>query len=586
MKKIINAPETVVSEMCHGFAMAHPDVVLDPCYHIIRKKKLDTNKVTLICGGGSGHEPAHAGFVGEGLLDAAVCGDVFASPSQIQVYQAIRETRSDKGTLLIVKNYSGDMMNFTNAMALAQEDGIPVDYVRVDDDIAVQDSLYTVGRRGVAGTVLVHKIAGAAARRGMDLAGVKAVAEDAAAHVKSLGFALTSCTVPAKGTPTFALGEDEMEFGVGIHGEPGVRREKLISADELAARMVPALLAELPAEGNEQGLAVLVNGFGGTPLQELYLLANSVGKVLRSYDRKVERVLVGNYLTSIDMAGASFSLMGLNEERKELLNDPCSAPALTITGPQVPNMAAASNDGKKDEEAVSYEKECPPDWKYIRGNQITMENLMYMVDDMSETVISHEVPFCELDSFAGDGDFGMSVAKGFRHLKREWQDVRNDHCETMGTFLDRVSMIIMEHCGGASGPIWGSAFRAASKSVGQKQVLTVREFADMMQAAADGVYRTGERSFGRGAVVGDKTLMDALRPCADRLAECADRNLDMVTALRLGAEAAVQGAEHTKSIVARMGRAGTVGQRSLGYADAGAYALGVIFTHLCESVSD
>ncbi len=189
MKKIINTPETVVSEMCHGFAMAHPNVTLDEKYHVIHKKKIDPEKVTLICGGGSGHEPAHAGYVGEGLLDAAVCGDVFASPSQIQVYRAIRETRSEKGTLLIIKNYSGDMMNFTNAMALAAEDGIAVDYVRVDDDIAVQDSLYTVGRRGVAGTVLIHKIAGAAAQRGMSLQEVKAVAEDAVKNVKSLGFA-------------------------------------------------------------------------------------------------------------------------------------------------------------------------------------------------------------------------------------------------------------------------------------------------------------------------------------------------------------------------------------------------------------
>lgn len=584
MKKIINAPETVVTEMCHGFAMAHPDVALNERYHIIRKKEIDRNKVTLICGGGSGHEPAHAGFVGDGLLDAAVCGDVFASPSQIQVYQAIRETRSDKGTLLIIKNYSGDMMNFTNAMALAQEDSIPVDYVRVDDDIAVQDSLYTVGRRGVAGTVLVHKITGAAAQRGMELPQVKAVAQDAAAHVKSLGFALTSCTVPAKGTPTFDLGEDEMEFGVGIHGEPGVRREKLISADELAARMVPALLAELPAEGSEQGLAVLVNGFGGTPLQELYLLANSVGNVLRARDQKIQRIFVGNYLTSIDMAGASVSLMGLNEERKALLNDPCSAPALTVTGAQTPNMAVLSGSGSAAEKPVCFTRESPQDWKHIRNDRITRENLIYMIDDMSETIIQNEVPFCELDSFAGDGDFGMSVAKGFRQLKREWQELMGSHCETMGTFLDRVSMIIMEHCGGASGPIWGSAFRSASKYVGQKEALTVSDFAGMLQAAAEGVYRTGERSFGRGAVVGDKTLMDALRPCADCLAQCAERNEDLITALRLGAEAAVQGAENTKQIVARMGRAGTVGERSLGYADAGAYALGVIFSHISESV--
>ena len=584
MKKIINTPEAVVSEMCRGFAMAHPHVVLDGRYNILRKREINPQKVTLICGGGSGHEPAHAGYVGQGLLDAAVCGDVFASPSQIQVYRAIRQTRSEAGTLLIIKNYSGDMMNFTNAMALAQEDGMAVDYIKVDDDIAVQDSLYTVGRRGVAGTVLVHKITGAAAERGMELAQVKAIAEDAARNVKSLGFALTSCTVPAKGTPTFTLAEDEMEFGVGIHGEPGVRREKLLSADELAHRMVQSLWAELPEDGHDEGLAVLVNGFGGTPLQELYLLDNSVGKELRALGCPVQRMLVGNYLTSIDMAGASVSLMGLNAQRKALLNDPCCAPALTIHGEERPCMEQETVTAQGAKGDVHYEKESSEAWSHVEGDCITRENIIYMVDDMSETIIHNEVPFCELDSYAGDGDFGMSVAKVFRQLKVEWPEIMAHHSATIGQFLDSISMIIMEHCGGASGPIWGSAFRAAARSVGEKDRLTMADFAQMLQAAADGVYRTGARSFGRGAEVGDKTLMDALRPCADRLSECAAAEIAPASALRLGAEAAVQGAEKTKDIVARMGRAGTVGERSLGYPDAGAHALGVIFTHLTEQL--
>ena len=217
MKKIINKPETVVMEMCNGIAMAHPELEFLKKYKVIKKKNINKNKVSLISGGGSGHEPAHAGFVGKGMLDAAVCGDVFASPSQIQIYNAIKETASNKGTLLIIKNYSGDIMNFRNAAHLAIEDGLIVDYIKVDDDIAVEDSLYTVGRRGVAGTVLVHKIAGAAAELGMSLHEVKEVAQKAANNVRSLGFALTSCTVPAKGTPTFQLEEDEIEFGVGIH---------------------------------------------------------------------------------------------------------------------------------------------------------------------------------------------------------------------------------------------------------------------------------------------------------------------------------------------------------------------------------
>ena len=582
MKKIINSPDTVVSEMCRGFVLAHPSIQLDEPYHILHKQNIDNEKVTLICGGGSGHEPAHGGYIGEGLLDAAVCGDVFASPSQIQVYQAIRKTKSRKGTLLIIKNYSGDMMNFTNAMEMAREDGILVDYVRVDDDIAVQDSLYTVGRRGVAGTVFVHKVAGAAAAAGMNLSEVKAIAEDAVRHIKSLGFAMTSCTVPAKGSPTFQIGEDEIEYGVGIHGEPGIRREKITTADQRAERMVSALLAELPEDGRSEGLAVLVNGFGATPLQELYLLANSVSEELQKRKCEINRVFVGNFLTSIDMAGASISIMGLNEQRKALLNADCNAPAMHIAGSAVPRLFASPDAVPAVAYIPSYTVESPESWSLVRNDRITTENLIYMIDCMSQIIIQNEVSFCELDSHAGDGDFGMSVAKGFRQLKMQWKDLLENHSETMGQFLDQASLIIMEHCGGASGPIWGSAFRAASRSVKNQAYLDLPAFAEMLQSAVQGVYKTGERSFGRGAVVGAKTLMDALIPCADSLSDSAVHGVPMMKALELAAQAAVAGADSTKALVARMGRAGTVGERSLGYPDAGAYALGVIFSELVE----
>ena len=281
MEKIINNYEDIVPEMCQGMILTYPELVWDKEYNIISRRRLRKDKVTLISGGGSGHEPAHGGFVGQGMLDAAVCGDIFASPSQIQVYQAIKKTAGDKGVLLIIKNYSGDMMNFKNGAYLAEEDGLQVEYVKVEDDIAVQDSLYTVGRRGVAGTVFVHKIAGAAAERGYTLEQVRQVAQKTADSVKSLGFAFSSCVVPAKGTPTFILEEDEMEYGVGIHGEPGIRREKILSADQLGERMVKELTRELGIKKSEKNrTALLVNGLGGTPLQELYILNRAVRQAL------------------------------------------------------------------------------------------------------------------------------------------------------------------------------------------------------------------------------------------------------------------------------------------------------------------
>lgn len=330
MKKIINKVEDVVIEMCDGIISAHPDKLeLNKKYKIIKRKTLNKQKVTLISGGGSGHEPAHAGFVGEGMLDAAVCGDVFASPSTIQVYNAILDTQSEKGTLLIIKNYSGDCMNFDAAAEMAEDDDIVVEKVYVNDDVAVKDSLYTVGRRGVAGTVFVHKIAGAAAEQGLDLQQVKQVAEKVIANVRTIGFALTSCTVPAKGTPTFSLNEDEMEFGVGIHGEPGIAREKMESADELAEKMVDLVVKDLPYNAGDE-VALLVNGLGGTPMQELYLLNNSVNKAIRNRNINIYKTLVGNYMTSIDMAGASVTLLKLDPELKKYLDSAADTPALKI----------------------------------------------------------------------------------------------------------------------------------------------------------------------------------------------------------------------------------------------------------------
>ena len=576
MKKLMNQAEQLVMEMCQGIVLAHPELQLNSKYKVISRRNVKQNKVSLISGGGSGHEPTHAGFVGTGMLDAAVCGDVFASPSQIQVYQGIKEVATEQGVLMIIKNYSGDMMNFKNGASLATEDGILVDYVKVDDDIAVEDSLYTVGRRGVAGTVFVHKIAGAAAELGFDLPTVKKIAEKAAANVRSIGFALTSCTVPAKGTPTFTLGEDEMEYGVGIHGEPGIRREKMMSSKDLAERMVNDLLKDL---GDVKEVAILVNGFGATPLQELYVYNNDVIRSLMAKGVSVYRTFVGNYMTSIDMAGASLSFLKLDDELKQYVDAPASTPALKVEGKVAP-IEIVQTTTTSNEIEPSFKTETKKDFAKIKDEQFTLNNLIYYMDKMSEVIIENEIPFCELDAHAGDGDFGMSVAKGFKQLKREWAELTS--ATSMSDFLSNCSIIIMEHCGGASGPIWGSAFRAASKSIEGKDVLTVSDLAEMLQAAVKGIQTTGERSFGRGAVVGDKTLIDALVPCADAWVEAANNGTPFAESFTLGAEAAVKGAESTKQIVARMGRAGTVGERSLGYPDAGAHGLGVIFTALAE----
>ena len=604
MKKIMNTPETFVYDMCHGLAKAHPELEFVEKFKIVKKKEINPDKVSLISGGGSGHEPAHAGFVGKGMLDCAVCGDVFASPSQIQVYNAIKECATDKGVLLIIKNYSGDCMNFNNAADLArEEDGINVDAVYVNDDIAVKDSLYTVGRRGVAGTVFVHKIAGAAAEQGKSLEEVKAVANKVIANVRSFGFALTSCTPPAKGTPIFEIGDDQIEFGVGIHGEPGRKTEKLQTADELAVRIVKDLIEDLGLKKGED-VALLVNGFGATPLSELYLFNNSVSNALEKKGVGIYKTLVGNYMTSLDMAGASVTVLRLDDEFKALLSYPVSTPALTW-GAAMSEQAAyaveamnaiakalgvtpAAETAHKDvKTAAKSAKAAKKEAVYeVKGKPEVTETIntaafVAIVEKMADVIIENEVPFCDADKM-GDGDFGMSIAKGFRQLKKEW--ATRDKAD-IGTFLGSCSEIIMEYCGGASGPIWGSAFRYAGKAAAGKDKITLADLADIFQAANKGVYETGKKSFGRGAVVGDKTLVDALKPCADALEAAAKDGKKLREGIALGAEAAVKGAESTKTVVAKMGRAGTVGEKSIGYPDAGAYGLGVIFTELSKYIA-
>lgn len=596
MKKIMNTAESFVYDMCHGMAKAHPELEFVEKYKVVKKKVIDRDKVTLISGGGSGHEPAHAGFVGTGMLDAAVCGDIFASPSQIQVYNALKMTASKKGTLMIVKNYSGDCMNFNNAGALAKEDGIQVDAVYVNDDIAVKDSLYTVGRRGVAGTVFVHKIAGAAAEQGKSLVEVKAVAEKVIANIRSFGFALTSCTVPAAGSPTFEIGEDEMEFGVGIHGEPGRKREKLISADALAARIVPDIASDLGLKAGEE-IALLINGFGGSPLQELYLFNNSVTNELEKAGVKIYKTLVGNYMTSIDMAGASVTFLRLDDELKAYLDYPVATPAITWGGSSKEDIAAreaiqalakalnvtpatfakkaeAVQEAAVEEEAGSYAFEGKP----VIGEKINTPGMGKLVELMADIIIENEVPFCKADR-CGDGDFGMSIAKGFKQLKKDWDSRKKGD---VGEFLISCSEVIMEYCGGASGPIWGSAFRYAGKAVKGKKEIDLADLAAIFQAAVEGVQETGRKSFGKGAVVGDKTLIDALVPAADTLTAAAKEGMKMKAAMKKAAAAAVEGADKTKFIQAKMGRAGVTD--SEGYPDAGAYGLGVIFTEICKRI--
>ncbi|HHW14856.1 MAG TPA: dihydroxyacetone kinase subunit DhaK [Firmicutes bacterium] len=328
MKKIINSPSTVVVEMLEGFAKAHAALVrvLPGTQVVVRADAPVKGKVGLVTGGGSGHEPAHAGYVGHGMLDAACAGNVFASPPMDQMLAAIRAVHGGAGVLCIVKNYTGDNLNFDAAMELAAAEGILCRKVVVNDDVAVKNSTWTTGRRGVAGTVFVHKLAGAKAAEGASLDEVAALAEKVIANVRTMGVALTPCVIPAVGKPNFELEEGQMEVGIGIHGEPGVERRPIAPASEITRTLLGRILPDLPfARGDE--VAVMVNGMGATPLMELYILFNEVQKALAEAGIGLYRSFVGEYMTSLEMAGASVTLLKLDDELKRLLDAPARTPA-------------------------------------------------------------------------------------------------------------------------------------------------------------------------------------------------------------------------------------------------------------------
>lgn len=325
MKKIINNPDDVVKDMLIGMELSHDELKYTPNLEVMSKKN-KTTKVGLVSGGGSGHEPAHAGYVGQGMLDVAVCGNVFASPSPDRILKGIEEADTGKGVLLIVKNYSGDIMNFETAQDMCDVDEDDIEMVIVRDDVAMEDSDYSAGRRGIAGTVFVHKVAGAMSERGESLSEVKRVAQKTIDNVRSMGMSMSSCIIPAVGKAGFEMKDDEIEIGMGIHGESGIYKRPIMSAKELAKELVNKITDDLDYSNSE--VALMINGLGATPLMELYILSKEVIELLKEKGITAYKVFVGNYMTALEMAGCSVSLLKLDDELKGLIDDKCNTPAM------------------------------------------------------------------------------------------------------------------------------------------------------------------------------------------------------------------------------------------------------------------
>jgi ATP-dependent dihydroxyacetone kinase len=554
MKKLINSPLNVVREMLEGAVALDPGLKLLASENVVIRSKLpkrSLRKVALISGGGSGHEPAHAGYVGTGMLTAAVAGDVFTSPSTDAVLAAIRETAGPAGAVLIVKNYTGDRLNFGLAAEMARAEGIPTEVVLVADDVALHATVERERRRGIAGTVLVHKIAGASAEKGAKLAEVSAMARLAAKQVGSMGVSLGSCTLPNVGRPSFELGTDEIELGLGIHGEPGVKREKMASSSELVGEVLKTILRDMEIK-NGARLALLVNGLGATPPMELAVVFNDAKKYLFNHDMKLERAWCGTFLSALDMPGFSLSVMEVDKKSLQLLDAATDASAWTSTGKY--NRDGVQRVLRSQIKRANGTK-VPPKKSGLRIKELVLA--------AANGLIAQEAHLTDLDAKAGDGDLGTSMSRGSFAIVR----LPDATWTTATAILNTLSQTLRRAIGGSSGPFYATALLRAARTLPNTDLPTAKEWAAAFQSAVDAISELG------GAKAGDRTMIDALGPAALAFERSLEGGDKPVLAWFKATEAAKSGCDATAKMKPRLGRASYLGGRAVGIPDAGAAAV-------------
>jgi dihydroxyacetone kinase len=562
MKKLINDVTMVVPDMLDGLAALNPNLSLLQGTTIIVRADAEAvaarGEVALISGGGSGHEPAHGGYVGPGMLSAAVAGEVFTSPSTDAVLDAIRAVAGTAGVLLIVKNYTGDRFNFGLAAEIARAEGIAVEMVIVGDDVALSASGEHAGRRGLAGTVFVHKIAGAAAAEGRSLAEVAQAARATAAALGTMGVALTPCTVPAAGKPGFQLADDEIEWGLGIHGEPGVQRSALEPAGKIVERLLAKIVDDLALKADDR-VALLVNNLGGTPSSELGIVAGLALRVLAGRTIRVERAWSGTFLSALEMAGVSLTLMRVDDQRLAWLD----AAAHTSAWPALSGRVAQ----------VSV-RQAPVAPIVESGARLAEgSTLRRAIEAVCACLLQAEPTLTEMDQRVGDGDLGISLSRAAHAIL---QEIDTYPAETApGAVLRTISATIRRVVGGTSGPLYAvMLLRAASvleqsgKAAGRD---TPQDWAAAFSAAVAAVMELG------GAHPGDRTMVDALQPAAvalqAALAQPGTGDTRTDDAMKAAVNAATAGAGQTASMSPRLGRSSYVGDRALGFADPGAHAV-------------
>ena len=576
-KKLINAPENIIAELIEGMVGAHPDMLRvegETGRAVVAVDGPRDGKVGIVVGGGSGHEPAFAGYVGRGLADAAAVGNVFASPSPSHIAEAARAADGGVGVLMLYGNYTGDVLNFTMAAEELAQSGMEVRHVAVADDVASAPLERKTERRGIAGDFFVFKVAGAAADLGEPIARVEALAQAANEATRSMGVALSPCSLPQTGKPNFTIGDEDMEIGMGLHGEPGIRREKLAPADAVTDELMASILSELALKSGDR-VAVLVNGLGATSQIELYLVFRRVKQLLDGKGVSIHASWVGEYATSLEMAGASITLMKLDDTLQGLLDHPCHTPALTVGAVQ-PKERLASRSHKIERAAESLDPAQDAPRELIKDGDVTPAIFKIMMANVGEQIIAEKNWLSELDGIIGDGDHGITMEIGWKAVQHALEDAPDD--ETIEAICKRMAKAFLDAVGASSGPLYATAFLRAGTAVSNRLNLDGTGVAEWLAAACQGI-----RDRGR-AEPGDKTMIDAWVPAVAAASDAAKQGqstLDVLVAARNGAEA---GMKSTAAMESRRGRSAKLGERSVGHIDPGAASTFVTLRAMAEAL--
>jgi triose/dihydroxyacetone kinase / FAD-AMP lyase (cyclizing) len=562
MKKLINRPDDVVEEMLQGLVVLQPGCARLAGHKALIRADADQTReqqVAILSGGGSGHEPAHAGYIGAGMLSAAVAGEVFTSPSSDTVFAAIKAVAGKPGSLLVVKNYTGDRLNFGLAAEMARAEGIPVEMVMVDDDVALRGTAQATGARGLAGTVFIHKLLGAAAAEGRDLAELVTIGRAAVASLGTMGVSFSAGTSPAVGKPSFELGEQEMELGLGIHGEPGIKRMPMQPADELAETLLTAILQHGRFSGQ---VAVMVNNLGATTTMELAIVARHAVRFLESKGLAVERIFAGIFLSSLDMAGISISVLGLNDERLRWLDAATAAPAW----PNVPKQRPGKLAVQTTEVSTSGTMTAGSGTQTEAGKKTRSA-----IESACRALIAAESELTEMDRVTGDGDLGASMARAASAVQSALSSYPLD--DTPAT-LKALGHTLRRELGGSSGPLYGVLFLRCGSVLESLDATGLAPWADALVQGCQAISELG------GAKPGDRTMLDALDPFVKTLQQAEDRETTREAVLA-AVMAAERGADATANMKPKLGRSSYLGDRVLGHPDPGAKAIALWLRAAC-----